>query len=215
MSLQAPARSGASPGPRGTTQQQKLICAKRCTTRPAGPGWPPASWHCCRRWSKTGRCTPPPTRCGPRRPDPGRQRRRSGRGTSRRHSRPRCSTGWRWTRERIDGIAAGLRQVAGLPDPVGEVLRGSTLPNGLQLRQQRVPLGVVGIDLRRPAQRHRRRVRSDAEVRQRRAAARQLLGGEVQRGAGHGAARRAGQPGPARRRRAAAVRPPTAPPSPT
>jgi len=46
---------------------------------------------------------------------------------------------------RVDGIAAGLRQVAGLPDPVGEVLRGSTLPNGLQLRQQRVPLGVVGM----------------------------------------------------------------------
>ncbi len=46
---------------------------------------------------------------------------------------------------RVDGIAAGLRQVAGLPDPIGEVLRGRTLPNGLQLRQQRVPLGVVGI----------------------------------------------------------------------
>ncbi|MDT7764743.1 MAG: glutamate-5-semialdehyde dehydrogenase [Mycobacterium sp.] len=46
---------------------------------------------------------------------------------------------------RIDGIAAGLRQVAGLPDPIGEVLRGRTLPNGLRLRQQRVPLGVVGI----------------------------------------------------------------------
>lgn len=47
--------------------------------------------------------------------------------------------------QRIDGIAAGLRQVAGLPDPIGEVLRGRTLPNGLRLRQQRVPLGVVGI----------------------------------------------------------------------
>jgi glutamate-5-semialdehyde dehydrogenase len=47
--------------------------------------------------------------------------------------------------QRIDGVATGLRQVAGLPDPVGEVLRGSTLVNGLQLRQQRVPLGVVGI----------------------------------------------------------------------
>ncbi|OBK84730.1 glutamate-5-semialdehyde dehydrogenase [Mycolicibacter sinensis] len=46
---------------------------------------------------------------------------------------------------RVEGIAAGLRQVAGLPDPVGEVLRGYTLPNGLQLRQQRVPLGVVGM----------------------------------------------------------------------
>ncbi len=49
------------------------------------------------------------------------------------------------TKARIDGIAAGLRQVAGLPDPVGEVLRGYTLPNGLLLRQQRVPLGVVGM----------------------------------------------------------------------
>ncbi|MFZ0832314.1 MAG: glutamate-5-semialdehyde dehydrogenase, partial [Mycobacterium sp.] len=46
---------------------------------------------------------------------------------------------------RVDAIAAGLRQVAGLPDPIGEVLRGRTLPNGLQLRQQRVPFGVVGI----------------------------------------------------------------------
>ncbi|MDQ2625885.1 MAG: glutamate-5-semialdehyde dehydrogenase [Actinomycetota bacterium] len=47
--------------------------------------------------------------------------------------------------QRVEGIAAGLRQVAGLPDPVGEVLRGYTLPNGLMLRQQRVPLGVVGM----------------------------------------------------------------------
>ncbi|WP_454790991.1 glutamate-5-semialdehyde dehydrogenase [Mycolicibacterium lutetiense] len=47
--------------------------------------------------------------------------------------------------QRVDGIAAGLRQVAGLPDPVGEVLQGRTLANGLQLRQQRVPLGVVGM----------------------------------------------------------------------
>ncbi|MGC9671279.1 glutamate-5-semialdehyde dehydrogenase [Planosporangium sp. 12N6] len=47
--------------------------------------------------------------------------------------------------QRIEGMAGGLRQVAGLPDPVGEVVRGSTLPNGLELRQVRVPLGVVGI----------------------------------------------------------------------
>src|SRR5512139_1835650 len=46
---------------------------------------------------------------------------------------------------RVEGVADGLRQVAGLPDPIGEVLRGRTLPNGLQLRQQRVPFGVVGI----------------------------------------------------------------------
>ena len=49
------------------------------------------------------------------------------------------------TPERIADIATALRQVADLPDPVGEVVRGSTLPNGLELRQVRVPLGVVGI----------------------------------------------------------------------
>ena len=47
--------------------------------------------------------------------------------------------------ERIAAIADALREVIGLPDPVGEVIRGYTLPNGLQVRQVRVPLGVVGI----------------------------------------------------------------------
>jgi glutamate-5-semialdehyde dehydrogenase len=46
---------------------------------------------------------------------------------------------------RVAGMANGLRKVAGLPDPVGESVRGSVLPNGLELRQVRVPLGVVGI----------------------------------------------------------------------
>ena len=46
---------------------------------------------------------------------------------------------------RIDDIATALEDVAGLPDPVGDVIRGYTLPNGLQVRQIRVPLGVVGI----------------------------------------------------------------------
>jgi glutamate-5-semialdehyde dehydrogenase len=46
---------------------------------------------------------------------------------------------------RLAGIADGLRQMAALADPVGEVVRGSTLPNGLQLRQVQVPFGVVGI----------------------------------------------------------------------
>lgn len=47
--------------------------------------------------------------------------------------------------ERIEGIAAALRELAALPDPVGEVVRGQTLPNGLRLRQTRVPMGVVGM----------------------------------------------------------------------
>jgi glutamate-5-semialdehyde dehydrogenase len=46
---------------------------------------------------------------------------------------------------RVEAMAAGLRDVAALPDPVGEVVRGSTLANGLELRQVRVPFGVVGI----------------------------------------------------------------------
>lgn len=49
------------------------------------------------------------------------------------------------TEERIAAIASDVRDVAGLPDPVGEVVRGYTLPNGLDVRQVRVPLGVVGI----------------------------------------------------------------------
>jgi glutamate-5-semialdehyde dehydrogenase len=47
--------------------------------------------------------------------------------------------------DRLAGMAQGLRDVAGLPDPVGEVVRGSTLANGLELRQLRVPFGVVGM----------------------------------------------------------------------
>ncbi|HEY8060542.1 MAG TPA: gamma-glutamyl-phosphate reductase, partial [Acidimicrobiales bacterium] len=46
---------------------------------------------------------------------------------------------------RIDAMAAGLRQVAALADPVGEVLDGWTRPNGLRIQRVRVPLGVVAI----------------------------------------------------------------------
>ncbi|TQM80558.1 glutamate-5-semialdehyde dehydrogenase [Saccharothrix saharensis] len=49
------------------------------------------------------------------------------------------------TEARVDGVARGLETVAGLADPVGEVLRGSILPNGLELKQVRVPMGVVGM----------------------------------------------------------------------
>jgi glutamate-5-semialdehyde dehydrogenase len=46
---------------------------------------------------------------------------------------------------RVAGIAAGVRKIASLPDPVGEVVEGSTLANGLQMRKVRVPLGVVAV----------------------------------------------------------------------
>jgi glutamate-5-semialdehyde dehydrogenase len=50
----------------------------------------------------------------------------------------------RLTPERVMNLAASVRDIIALPDPIGEVLRGSTLPNGLQLTQVRVPFGVVG-----------------------------------------------------------------------
>jgi glutamate-5-semialdehyde dehydrogenase len=46
---------------------------------------------------------------------------------------------------RVDSMASGLRQVASLPDPVGEVLDGWVRPNGLRIQRVRVPLGVVAI----------------------------------------------------------------------
>jgi len=49
------------------------------------------------------------------------------------------------TEARVAAIADALRQLAFLPDPVGETVRGNVLPNGIELRQVRVPLGVVGI----------------------------------------------------------------------
>ncbi len=47
--------------------------------------------------------------------------------------------------ERVASVAGALRDIASLPDPIGEVVRGSTLANGLQIRQVRVPMGVVGM----------------------------------------------------------------------
>jgi len=51
----------------------------------------------------------------------------------------------RLTEARIDAMAAGLRQVAALADPVGEIIDGWVRPNGLEIQQVRVPLGVVAI----------------------------------------------------------------------
>jgi glutamate-5-semialdehyde dehydrogenase len=51
----------------------------------------------------------------------------------------------RLSSDRVTAMADGLRALAALPDPVGEVVRGSTLANGLELRQLRVPFGVVAM----------------------------------------------------------------------
>lgn len=49
------------------------------------------------------------------------------------------------TPERIAGIAAGIREVAALPDPIGRVESMEKRPNGLMIGRKRVPLGVVGV----------------------------------------------------------------------
>src|SRR4029450_8523218 len=49
------------------------------------------------------------------------------------------------TPERVAAMADGLRDIAALPDPVGEVVRGYNRPNGLESRQVRVPIGVIAI----------------------------------------------------------------------
>ena len=51
----------------------------------------------------------------------------------------------RLTPSRIEGIVEGMRQVADLEDPIGEVLSMKKRPNGLLIGQKRVPLGVVGM----------------------------------------------------------------------
>ena len=51
----------------------------------------------------------------------------------------------RLTEARIEAMAEGLRQIAGLSDPIGEVLSMKNRPNGLRIGKKRVPLGVVGI----------------------------------------------------------------------
>lgn len=51
----------------------------------------------------------------------------------------------RLTPERINGMAEGVEQVAALADPIGNVLEGRTLKNGLNIEKVRVPMGVIGI----------------------------------------------------------------------
>ena len=81
---------------------------------------------------------------------------------------------------RVAAVAQALRDVAALPDPVGEIVRGSTLANGLQIRQVRVPMGVIGMIYEA-----RPNVTVDAaglvpQVRQRRHPARRLRGRQQQ-----------------------------------
>ena len=68
---------------------------------------------------------------------------RAGRATA--APRPPSIDRLRLTPARVEAMAAGLRKVAALADPVGEITDGWVRPNGLRIRRVRVPLGVVGI----------------------------------------------------------------------
>ena len=112
----------------------------------AGPGPRAGCWRRRRAPPRTPRCSPPPTcwstGCAElARRQRGRPRSRGGR----RAWRPARSTGCGSPRPGIAAMAAGLRTVAALPDPVGEVLDGWRRPNGLLIERVRVPLGVVAI----------------------------------------------------------------------
>ena len=76
----------------------------------------------------------------------------------------------RLTDARLAGMAAGLRTVAALPDPVGDVLDGWQRPNGLLIERVRVPARRRRDHLREPAQRHERCSRALPEVGKRRVA---------------------------------------------
>ena len=68
---------------------------------------------------------------------------------------------------RVKAMAKGLRDIASLPDPVGEVSASWTRPNGLQISRVRVPLGVIGIIYEVEAERDGRCRRALPQVRQR------------------------------------------------
>ncbi len=84
------------------------------------------------------------------------------------------------TPERIAGMVAGVREVASLPDPVGETITEWTRPNGLRIRKVRVPLGVVGSRLRIASQRDRRLRFAGPQDRQRHRLARRQRSGPQQ-----------------------------------
>ena len=109
------------------------------------------SRHAARRHGPRQPCAGRTAACAPSRaallerksPDPGRQRHDVAAGRANGTSAALLDR-LTLTEARIQALAGALENLATLPDPVGEVVRGQTLPNGLRLRQVSVPLGVVG-----------------------------------------------------------------------
>ena len=166
--------SGTPAYPRGRVRRRRAAADRRRRAARAG-GRPGAAHPAHRRQGRRAR------RDGRRagrahRRDPRRQRgRRRGRRRGR-HARSRSSTGCGWTPAGSPAWPRRCAQLVALPDPVGDVVRGSRLPNGLQLRQVRVPLGVVGIVYEARPERDRRRRGALPQERQRGAAARVGVG---------------------------------------
>ena len=180
-------RRRAGPSMRWVRARPTLEACPRRSTRPSS--------STSRPWRSAGRLAPAVRPDVPRRegrsaaaarrrrrrrhPERHRGQRRGPRARScRRHERepsgppaPRRAPG----RRRGPGAARRRRAY-----PVGEIVRGSTLANGLQIRQVRVPMGVIGMIYEARPNVHRRRGRARPEVRQRRDPARRLRSGQQQ-----------------------------------
>ena len=90
---------------------------------------------------------------------------------------------------RVQAMAQGLREVAALADPVREVVKMWRRPNGLQVGRMRIPLGVIGDDLRSAPQRHRGRGGAVPQIRQRGDSARRQRSASLQSSDRRGVAR--------------------------
>ena len=139
----APAVAGSAPRTLGRVRRRRPA-ADRCRRAARAGGRPGAAHPAHRRQGRRARGDG--RRAGrAHRRGAGRQRRRRRGRRAPTAPRSRCSTGCGWTPAGWPGSPTRCAQLVALPDPVGDVVRGSRLPNGLQLRQVRVPLGVVGI----------------------------------------------------------------------
>ena len=153
------------------TRRDRASRPPPCRARAAGEGARPR-WRRRRPRPRTARCSPPPT-CSssapPRSSPPTRVDLEAAEAGG---MEPGPLDRLRLTDARLAGMADGLRTVAALPDPVGEVLDGWRRPNGLEIERRPRAARRRRDHLREPAQRHERRRRPLPEVGQRRAAAR-------------------------------------------
>ena len=117
--------------------------ASELQTKGQAAAEPPACWRALPPTSRTAPSTPSPTACSPAlttssRPTPSTSPPRSKHGLA-----PALIDRLKLNRDKLAAIASDTRDVAMLPDPVGEMIDMRTLPNGMQVGRKRVPLGVI------------------------------------------------------------------------